>query len=828
MTNSGGGTNNNLQIEFEPITSSDIINHHQLITPLISPSLMKRNKGIKFENKNIFDAIKTNNLPLAHFLINEYYCEINDEYDDDRGATPLHIACIEGYNEMVQLLIKYGAKLDGLYCNQNDEKQTPFMWAIMGGNLNVVQTLMKEYQQIYNLEDEYDLFRKLYSIHKEENTRHNMIVIAIQNDNLSIVQYFLPLLLKIGAKNKIGGNNNEENLIDGEFLRELRENEEHLDSEQHTLLHWACYVGHLGIIKYIIQFIKYHLKTDKQTLYQFYLYLTAKDANQRTILHWIARKGYLNIMRYILNEILTLEIILGESKILNLLSEDVDLQNNTVADYIQTFNQGPLSEGNGSNDNIYMSDMVEKFMECYNRNNYLALNYSSIINEEFLTYKNYHVNEKILSNEMNEILRHQSITVNQTLRLDLNCRKQFINTTLFIPILEIIFGLFPIYISFLAILSIFIFYAKIRQVHGHSHGNSHSHKHQQQQSGGRELAERRYYLLGVFLGTAIAFVITYLFHMYPYLVLVDPLFTNLFITPLFFISMAIMLYTWYLLSFKSDPGFYGKENGSAIDKVFLEKEGYRVFQDDKAKAYYSEQLMIHKPIRARYDRLTEQIITRFDHYCGWTLNPVGELNHRLFVILVYSAYVVGAVFQYGTINSIKNIWNHDYGNVVLFNNVILDGLYIVFIKLPEITYFSIFNFVLVYFVGALLVKQTKGFIFNTTYIESLLPERYIYMRPNQYLTQYAQRNYNYFIYLFLYNAYDRINFVNLFDKGNMANFIEFWFEKKPKYDKIYEIEISNYMLDFCKKNQIPINDIVGRDNSYLLHNNSEEVVLDIV
>jgi palmitoyltransferase len=43
-----------------------------------------------------------------------------------------------------------------------------------------------------------------------------------------------------------------------------------------------------------------------------------------------------------------------------------------------------------------------------------------------------------------------------------------------------------------------------------------------------------------------------------------------------------------------------------------------------------------KPIRSKYDRVSKQLVARFDHYCPWTNNVVGLRNHRLFVIYVLS------------------------------------------------------------------------------------------------------------------------------------------------------------------------------------------------
>ena len=61
---------------------------------------------------------------------------------------------------------------------------------------------------------------------------------------------------------------------------------------------------------------------------------------------------------------------------------------------------------------------------------------------------------------------------------------------------------------------------------------------------------------------------------------------------------------------------------------------------------------IRKLARSKYDRMTKSHVPRFDHYCAWVNNTIGEENYRLFYIFLivhmfmlwYGAYVTGMIF----------------------------------------------------------------------------------------------------------------------------------------------------------------------------------------
>ncbi len=77
---------------------------------------------------------------------------------------------------------------------------------------------------------------------------------------------------------------------------------------------------------------------------------------------------------------------------------------------------------------------------------------------------------------------------------------------------------------------------------------------------------------------------------------------------------------------------------------------------------------IRKLARSKYDRFTNRHVARFDHFCGWINNAVGEENYRFF--LLFLSVHVGMCF-YGTIVTwrlfVGEIEDRDLFNAIFFN-----------------------------------------------------------------------------------------------------------------------------------------------------------------
>lgn len=65
-----------------------------------------------------------------------------------------------------------------------------------------------------------------------------------------------------------------------------------------------------------------------------------------------------------------------------------------------------------------------------------------------------------------------------------------------------------------------------------------------------------------------------------------------------------------------------------------------------------------KLARSKYDRYSQTTVSRFDHYCGWLRQPIGEENYRVFLSFVsihafmcaYGTYVIATLVMEGPVN----------------------------------------------------------------------------------------------------------------------------------------------------------------------------------
>ena len=94
---------------------------------------------------------------------------------------------------------------------------------------------------------------------------------------------------------------------------------------------------------------------------------------------------------------------------------------------------------------------------------------------------------------------------------------------------------------------------------------------------------------------------------------------------------------------------------------------------------------VPKIARSKYDRYTHQQIPRFDHYCGWIGNAVGEENYRFFLmfVLIHTVMVV-----YGTV-ILYELWEETNDALVLVAMILIG------ISVPFLLSFSAFHLLLV-------------------------------------------------------------------------------------------------------------------------------------
>jgi len=588
-----------------------------------------------FNNLSIFNAIQSNNLQLTNFFITQLHCDVNGEFDGQRGASPLHWACYDGYNDVVQLLLSHGAHLHSVL-KDDDEGVTPLMWAVQGGYLETVKLLVSHYQHsVFGVGTESECVKRLFREHLQVNSGYNILVLAIQDKHTSIVQYLMHHLFRHEASTEKCLN------LTAQHVRSvLKQN--FLDREQHSVLHWACYQGHLPLVKFIIQFFKFHRdrKGDVQDYYKaIYEMLTFKDSTNRSVLHWIARKASVNIMRCVLSELISLEIAMDDNghNVLGLLQAK-DSTVMSVMDYAQDLNR---VEGN-----VYMQHMLNQFIQVY-KNGAIRNSNMSILQDALKEchtndqreIPTFHVNERLLSDEMNQILEHQSVTIRQMLMYNKQELLRFIAPIVIYLFLFILLTYTPVYVFLLSLIPVGVAYRKTKKflVLG----------------GDRKIPLRDLVLLGVFPASLMFAMLVFLSnisavrHLFADIEVIIMLLT-------FFTFTPVSLYYWRELTFRSNPGYLlehlksrnTQESNtiSTVDPVFFSSDGCQVLNSVIGRNYYCPEMLIRKTLRSRYDHFTEQIIDRFDHFCNYTLNPVGEMNHIQFLAFVLSVFLATLSF----------------------------------------------------------------------------------------------------------------------------------------------------------------------------------------
>ncbi|KAF0972194.1 hypothetical protein FDP41_009502 [Naegleria fowleri] len=123
-----------------------------------------------------------------------------------------------------------------------------------------------------------------------------------------------------------------------------------------------------------------------------------------------------------------------------------------------------------------------------------------------------------------------------------------------------------------------------------------------------------------------------------------------------FVALVLTYFSFLKASF-SDPGFIKKTNAKQFEKSFPFDE---VMYISERKCTTCD---IIRPARSKHCPLSGKCVAKFDHYCGWLNNDVGELNYRWFhlflisnfLLIVYAVYVY--VMTLWSVVDEENLWN---------------------------------------------------------------------------------------------------------------------------------------------------------------------------
>ena len=132
-------------------------------------------------------------------------------------------------------------------------------------------------------------------------------------------------------------------------------------------------------------------------------------------------------------------------------------------------------------------------------------------------------------------------------------------------------------------------------------------------------------------------------------------------------------------------------------------------------------LGIPKLARSKYDKYTKNHVPRFDHFCGWINQSIGEENYRFFLLFLM---VHVLMCLYGTILTFTALWgkNNDYS--AKFCDKIISALCLDYGLTVVLLLMSFATLVLGAFLVFHIIIMSKGMTTNEYYKWKILHERH--------------------------------------------------------------------------------------------------------
>jgi len=118
-------------------------------------------KGALFLSEKIYDAIAKGDFIKVETLLKEYP-ELANEQSNELGLTPLHFAAMDGYKEIVELLLYYKADAN----SKEYSDMTPLHWAARNGYKDIVELLITRGGAVVNVRDHIGLTPLHYAKYK--------------------------------------------------------------------------------------------------------------------------------------------------------------------------------------------------------------------------------------------------------------------------------------------------------------------------------------------------------------------------------------------------------------------------------------------------------------------------------------------------------------------------------------------------------------------------------------------------------------------------------------------------------------------------------------
>ena len=121
-----------------------------------------------------------------------------------------------------------------------------------------------------------------------------------------------------------------------------------------------------------------------------------------------------------------------------------------------------------------------------------------------------------------------------------------------------------------------------------------------------------------------------------------------------YIGIAVVtgtMWAWYK-SCTVSPGYitatnYKQYDNYAVDKMMYQPDQYYTYKDGQGNELRPQ---IPKLPRSKHDAITGKVVARFDHFCPWLNNPVGECNYKYFLLFLF---MTAFMLSYGTAASLS-------------------------------------------------------------------------------------------------------------------------------------------------------------------------------
>jgi len=236
---------------------------------------------------------------------------------NDEGFNALQLAALAGYSDIVAFLVKHGANIDA----QNYYENTPLHFAVLSGQLEVVQQLFKA--------------KPKPEINKTDNQGRTALHFAADNGFSDIVDFLIKQGANIDPKDKwqatplaAATNSGHFEVVKQLFVGNPKQNINHVDVYGTTALHWAAQGGFTDIVDFLLRqganinakdnlqktplilAVKYgHLAVIKRLFAEsprpdFNL----QDEDGYTALDWSQQAGFTDIADFLLKQGATIEI----------------------------------------------------------------------------------------------------------------------------------------------------------------------------------------------------------------------------------------------------------------------------------------------------------------------------------------------------------------------------------------------------------------------------------------------------------------------------------------------------------------------------------------